>query len=538
MPARAWEGRVVIDRRRFLLGAGGLAMFAGLQPGRLWAAPKFSAYPFALGVASGDPWPDGFVIWTRLAPEPLEEHAGMPMLAVPVRWEVAEDERFARVVGKGESIARPELGHSVHVEVAGLRPGRPYWYRFHVEGQPPSPAGTVRTAPAAGAAVDRLRIGVAGCQHWEGGYFTAFRHLSQEPELDAVFHYGDYIYEHGGNAGKFVLDDAGNPVARRHVGQEIYTLDDYRRRHAQYKSDPDLQAAHAAVAFLPTWDDHEIDNNWAGREDQDGTPSEVFALRRFAAMQAWYENMPVRRALFPRMDGGGLSMHRRIDYGGLLRVHLMDTRQYRTRQRCDPGLLRRGRACRPVDDAGEEQIIGAAQEQWLAQGLDGGFRWHLLAQQVMMMPFTYPKTRAAGRLNTDSWSGYPEARQRVLDLLAQRTQGNVVVATGDVHKHHVGVVPRDPADPASAAVATEFVTTSIASGGDGSDMPDGWDEVLSDNPHTRMFSDRRGYQVFDIGRKTWHTDVVALDRISRPGGRKRVIARFAVEHGRPGAEDA
>jgi alkaline phosphatase D len=528
---------IVIDRRKFLLGAGSLAMFAGLRPGRLWAAPKFDAYPFALGVASGDPLPDGFVIWTRLAPKPLEEHAGMPMLAVPVRWEIAEDERFASVVRSGESIARPELGHSVHVEVDGLRPRRPYWYRFHVEGQPPSPAGTARTAPAAGAVVDRLRIGVAGCQHWEGGHFTAFRHLSQEPELDAIFHYGDYIYEGRGNASKFVLDAAGKPIARQHVGQEIYTLDDYRRRHAQYKSDPDLQAAHAAAAFLPTWDDHEIDNNWAGPDDQDGTPPEVFALRRFAAMQAWYENMPVRRSLFPRVDGG-LSMHRRLDYGRLLRVHLMDTRQYRTKQRCDATMSRLGRPCRQPDEAGAEQIIGAAQERWLAQGLGGGFGWHLLAQQVMMMPFTYPRNRGAGQLNTDSWSGYPQARQRVVDLVAQRAQGNVVVATGDVHKHHVGVVPRDAHDPTSEALATEFVTTSIASGGDGSDIPDGWENVLSDNPHTRMFSDRRGYQVFDIGRKVWHTDVVAIDRISRPGGTKSVIARFAVENGRPGAEKA
>lgn len=529
------KSSIVVDRRRFLLGASSLALFAGLQPGKSWSAPKFSAYPFALGVASGDPLPDGFVIWTRLAPEPLAEHGGMPMLGVPVHWEVAEDARFAKVVRSGEGIARPELGHSVHVEVAGLQARRPYWYRFRVEGQPASPVGVVRTAPQAGAAIDRVRIGVAGCQHWEGGYFTAYRHLSQEPELDAIFHYGDYIYEGSGKQA-FITDAAGNKVSRRHAGGEIYTLDDYRRRYAQYKSDPDLQAAHAAAAFLATWDDHEIDNNWAGLADQDGTPPEVFALRRYAAMQAWYENMPVRRALFPRPDG--LTMHRRLDYGRLLRVHLMDTRQYRTKQRCDATMAKLNRPCRPQDETGEEQIIGAAQEAWLGDGLQGGFGWHLLAQQVMMMPFRYPQSRAAGPTNTDAWSGYPEARNRVVDLIRQRKLGNVVVATGDVHKHHAGVVPSDPRDFLSTPVATEYVTTSIASGGDGNDIPATWENVLAENPHTALLNDRRGYQLFDVGRDVWRTDVVAIDRISVAEGRKSVIARLATERGRPGVEKA
>ena len=199
------------DRRKFLMGAGGLALFAGLgRTGQLWASPKFPAYPFMLGVASGDPAPDGFVIWTRLAPKPLEEHAGMPMLAVPVRWEVAEDEAFSNIVRKGEAIARPELGHSVHVETTGLKAQRPYWYRFHVEGQPPSPAGVVRTTPMVGDMPARVRIAVAGCQHHEAGLYTAYRHLSQEQELDAVFHYGDYIYEgRGKDPAQIIRDAAG-----------------------------------------------------------------------------------------------------------------------------------------------------------------------------------------------------------------------------------------------------------------------------------------------------------------------------------------
>lgn len=303
-------------RRDLIKAAGSLVVLVGLAPAKVFAQ-SIGGYPFTLGIASGDPHPDGFVLWTRLAPKPFEPGSGMQMKAVPVRWEVAEDERFTRIVKSGEELARPELGHSVHVEVKGLRPARPYWYRFLVRGEA-SPVGTVRSAPAAGAAVDRLRIGVAGCQHYEGGYFTAYRHLSEEADLDAIFHYGDYIYEHWAGRGCPKGDGAERTCLRTHVGDEIYTLDDYRRRYAHYKMDADLQAAHAAAAFLPTWDDHEVDNNWADRWDEQGTPPELFLLRRHAAMQAWYENMPVRRAQFPTR--GGLSMHRQLDYGRLLRI--------------------------------------------------------------------------------------------------------------------------------------------------------------------------------------------------------------------------
>lgn len=525
----------LINRRKLLFQAGGMALFAGLgRSGRVLGATPLDGYPFCLGVASGDPLPDGFVIWTRLATQPLAEHGGMPMVAVPVGWEVAEDEHFAKVVRSGEAVAQPELGHSVHVELAGLQSARRYWYRFHAAGEA-SAVGTVRSAPAAGAAVDRLRIGVAGCQHYENGHFTAYRHLSEEPELDAIFCYGDYIYEGRQRATPNpIFDAAGKPIDRRHVGGEIYSLDDYRRRYALYKTDANLQAAHHAAAFLSTWDDHEVDNNWTSAWDQDGTAPEVFALRRFAAMQAWYENMPVRRAQFPTT--AGVRMHRRLDYGRLLRVHLLDTRQYRSDQRCEPDS--QGRNCRPVDDPGSSQVMGNEQEQWLGEGLGGMFGWHLLAQQVMLMPYRYPGTRAAGRTNMDSWSGYPDARARLVNMLQQRAPGNVVIATGDVHKHHAGVVPSREDDWSSAPVATEYVTTSVASGGDGSDVPATWEGVLAENPHTTLLNDRRGYQLFEIGPKLWRTDVVTVERISAPGATKNVIARLATEPGRPGVHKA
>ncbi len=182
-----------IDRRYLLKVGGSIALIAGLSRAPLFAQP-LGANPFTLGVASGDPWPDGFVIWTRLAPQPLDEHGGMPAVRVPVRWEVAEDEQFSRVVRKGEAIAIPELAHSVHVEVDGLQPHRHYWYRFLVAGSDVSQVGMVRTAPARDAAVQRLRVGVAGCQHYETGFYDAWAYLAREPDLDAIFHYGDYIY--------------------------------------------------------------------------------------------------------------------------------------------------------------------------------------------------------------------------------------------------------------------------------------------------------------------------------------------------------
>jgi alkaline phosphatase D len=523
---------LVLDRRKLLAGAGGLALFSGLAPAS-WAAAKFTHYPFSLGVAAGDPWPDGFVIWTRLAPEPLAEHGGMPMVAVPVRWEVAEDARFARIVQSGEAVARPELGHSVHVELSGLKPHRPYWYRFLVEGAEASPVGTARTAPPAGAAVDRLRLAVAGCQAYPQGWYDAWRHISQEPDLDAVFHYGDYIYEsamHPATKNYLIHDAAGNLVSRDHFGDEIYSVDDYRRRYAQYKSDPDLQAAHAAAAFVMSFDDHEVDNNWASRFDQDGTPPEAFLLRRFAAMQAWYENVPVRRAQMPAPSG--LTMYRRLDFGALLRMHVLDTRSYRDDQLCEkPGET----ACRASDGPGNT-IMGKAQEAWLDQGFRNTARWNLIAQQVFVMPLytAGANGRPALRPGPDSWSGYPASRARLVQSIARNKLSNVVITTGDAHIHAIGTVPMRDDAPDGPAAATEFLATSITSGGNGTPGETARHKTLREaSPNVALLNDQRGYQLFDITPKEWRTDVKVLDRVQTPGGTLATLARFAVEPDKP-----
>ncbi|MCT2398702.1 alkaline phosphatase D family protein [Novosphingobium mangrovi (ex Huang et al. 2023)] len=513
-----------LDRRALIQGMGHLAILGGLAPVQALSAP-LGAYPFTLGVASGDPWPDGFVIWTRLAPQPLERHGGMPMLPVAVRWEVAEDEGFSRIVQQGEAIARPELAHSVHVELAGLQPQRPYWYRFMTSGSDTSPVGMVRTAPAADALPERLRIGVAGCQKWEHGYFDAWGHLASESDLDLVFHYGDYIYE-GAPA------PLGPYIPRQHIGDELYSLSDYRRRYAQYKTDPHLQAAHAACAFAMSFDDHEVDNNWAGDLDRDGTPPEVFALRRLAAMQAWYEHMPVRRAQMPGLHG--ITAHRRLDFGRLLRMHVLDTRSYRSDQPCNDG---KTQPCLP-EMHNSPTMLGARQEAWLDEGLAHGGAWNLLAQQVLMMPYDRrPSPDAAPDFPYDTWDGYRPARARMIETIQRHGLTNVVVASGDYHRHFAGTVPVREEAPDGAMAAVEFLATSISSNGDGRPIPDAAFQ-LANNPHIRLMTDRRGYQLFDITPQSWRTDVKVMDQVRTPGGSIETLASFIVTPDRVAIERA
>ena len=247
------SGAPGLSRRSFIAGTASFAAAALLSTrarGAVPGAPAFSAYPFSLGVASGDPAPDGVVLWTRLAPRPLEPGGGMPPEPVAVAWQVAEDEAMTRVVQRGSATATPAWGHAVHVEVEGLRPERWYWYQFKVGGEV-SPKGRTRTMPPAGAAAERLRFAFASCQKYEAGYYTAYEHMARE-DLDLVVHLGDYIYEKG-------VDDKETP--RKHNSPEIFTLDDYRARYALYKSDPALQAAHAMAPWIVTWDDQEVSNN-------------------------------------------------------------------------------------------------------------------------------------------------------------------------------------------------------------------------------------------------------------------------------------
>ena len=492
-------------------------------------------YPFTLGVASGDPWPDGFVLWTRLAPKPLEIGSGLSDAIYSVSWEVASDESFQEIVRSGVAEAHPDLGHSVHIELFDLQPSRRYWYRFR-HGQFESTVGTVRTAPRTMAEVDQLRIGVAGCQNYEHGLFTAYRYLSQEKDLDAIFHYGDYIYE--GPEGRVTSFRNRNgerviiPTVRPHLGPEITRLEDYRLRYAQYKNDEDLQAAHAAAAFLITYDDHEVDNNWAGSHDENGTNPEQFLTRRYAAMQAWYENMPVRQEQM--IKDGVEQMYRRLDYGRLLRIHLMDTRQYRDDQICDnPG----DKNCRNQSELDKGSILGQHQHAWLDEGLDSHFHWNLIAQQVVVSPFDLRENAEDEEaFSHDSWSGYPQSRRQLVATIQEKKLSNIIISTGDVHQNIVAQLPARDEELDKNPVAAEFVCTSISSLGDGQDLkirgPD-FSKVLAHSPHMLFANGHRGYQVFTINSKLWRTDIMKVDKITDRSGRLSLLQSFTVESGSP-----
>jgi alkaline phosphatase D len=513
--------RQPFNRRAVIGGLG-----ASLAAPAIIRAQTVSDTPFKLGVASGDPSPDGFVIWTRIAPKPLELHSGLRMNKMTVAWEVATDERFAAVVAKGEEIARPELGHSIHAEVAGLQPNRPYWYRFTLGGAT-SPVGRAKTLPPLGAALDHVRFIAGGCNNYENGYFTAYRRLSEEPDADFFWHYGDYIYE-----GTGFHKDGAAPTVRNHHADEPYSLDDYRARYAQYKLDPDLQAAHAAMPWWVTWDDHEIDNNWASQYDQDGTPPEIFNLRRQAAAQAYYENMPLRRTSFPQ--GTAIQVFRNAAYGDLLDCWFLDTRQFRDDQPCDDNLKP---VCPQALDP-KRTIMGAREEAWLFNGLSKSTRrWNLIANQVMMMPLDRRQGDTDPPLwNMDSWAGYPAARKRLLDHLQAGKINNVVVTTGDEHQNFVGELrARGTEGP---ALATEFLGTSVSSAGDGIDMSPRNVAILKHNPHCKMINSQRGYVVHDVGRERWDATFKVLDKVSTPDGKLSTRAKFSVARGKPGAQQA
>ena len=517
-----------LKRRDLLAGlAAGLA-----APAVIRAQAIFAETPFQLGVASGDPSPDGFVIWTRLAPRPLEPHSGMPMSPVEVDYEVSADERFKTVVAKGAATARPELGHSIHVEVAGLQPGRPYWYRFHL-GRERSLTGRARTLPPLSASLDKVRFVSGGCQNYQQGLYTAYRGVAEE-DLDFFWHYGDYIYEERGNPISVGKHGEPIPIIREHVGQKCYSLDDYRQRYAQYKMDPDLQAAHAAHAWWVTWDDHEIDNNWASQWDEDGTPPEIFNLRREAAAQAYYENMPLRMSSFPH--GYSMQIFRRASYGDLLDCHFLDTRQFRMDQPCGDNF----KPVCPEALAPDRTIMGAQEERWLFDGLaSSSRRWNWIANQVMMMPLdrrTFPDQKEPV-WNMDSWAGYPAARKRLLDHIEARNITNVVVTTGDEHQNFGGEL-RAGGRPDGKALAVEFVATSISSGGDGSDLRKGSEQILAENPHVKFMNDLRGYVLSEVGRDVWKSDYRVVDQVRLPGGKLSTRASFVVERGAPGLKPA
>jgi alkaline phosphatase D len=478
--------------------------------------PPLDGDPFTLGVASGDPLPDRVVLWTRLAPRPLAG-GGMPDQDVAVAWEVAADERFAEVVQAGAVTAEPRHGHSVHVDAAGLDADRWYWYRFTV-GDRRSPVGRTRTAPAAGAvpAGGRFRFGFGSCQAYPDGYYAAYPHLVDE-HLDLMVWLGDYIYEG---------DFGGANSVRKHNSGALRTLDDYRNRYALYTGDRNLQAARAAQPWLVLWDDHEVENNYAGDHSERNISTEDMQALRAAAYQAWWENQPVR--LDPPV-GAALAVHRIIDWGRLARFFVLDERQYRDDQPCASGL--------DVGDCPERtavgrSMLGSSQRDWFLGELDRTTaRWNVIANEVIMakVPVRFGDRTV---FNLDQWDGYPGEQRQVLEKLGSRPDLNPLVITGDIHAYGAADLRADWDDPSAPVVGAEFVGGSVTS-----NFLEGLraEDVLTDIPWLKYTnSSRHGYAVMELADDGARCRYRATQSTATNESPIDTIAEFTVQPGKPG----
>ncbi|HUS96626.1 MAG TPA: alkaline phosphatase D family protein [Hyphomicrobiaceae bacterium] len=498
-----------LNRRDLLTGAGTVAIALAapaLAEGAFGASLRFKSDPFTLGVASGEPASDGFVIWTRLAPEPFNG-GGMPSKPINVHYEIATDAAFKIIVQSGDVVADHRAAHTVHVEVGGLGPSRDYHYRF-IAGNARSPAGRARTLPAAGASAKQVRFGAVGCQRWEHGFFTAYRHLADE-DFDFVFHSGDYIYEYG----PMKKSTPKRPIVRTMPDgfKAARTLQDYRNRYALYKSDPDLQMAHASTAFIASFDDHEVANDWKGQFEEgkiEPSPSPAFLKRRSAALQAWYEHMPVRRTMRPRRSI--IQSYRSFVIGRLMTLNILDTRQFRTGPACDGGWQACPDAANP-----KRSLLGAAQERWLYdQFANSTTRWNALAQQVLMMRLNRSKIADEIETHMDKWDGAVAGRDRLFRAaLAARLPG-LVTLTGDIHNNWAGDLKLDFADPASQTIGVEFVATSISAGGNGADTKKSFKRLQGLNPHIKFYNNQRGYVRHTVTPERWQADFRILETVS------------------------
>lgn len=497
---------VVEVRRRHVLACGLAAAAVWPSLGRV-RAQVFDADPFALGVASGCPLPDGVVLWTRLMfpepPPPADPFAPIEVIDRPpvdVAWEVAEDEGFTRTVRSGLFRAVQEFGHSVHVAVTGLAPGRWYYYRFRA-GNAESPTGRTRTAPASDQMPSGFRFAFASCQQYEQGYYAAYRDMA-ERDLDLVIHLGDYIYERSWGANLVRSHDSGWPVR----------LDEYRARHALYRSDPNLQAAHARFPWLMIWDDHEVIDNYHGDDAPDATGGEAFLRQRRAAYQAWYEHMPV-----PPHTQGDFSHFRiygRHGFGGLLEVALLDLRQYRS-----------------TEGPEEDRLLGAKQQAWLERTVEGSrARWTVIAQPTLLSERDVEPGPDV-RYNKDGWDGHQASRRRLLESVQKAKLANPLVIGGDLHSFYAADVKSDFAREDAPTQATEFVTGAISSN---SPSEDSIARTLAENPHLKYASREHGYSIMDIGSSRATCEFVAISDRKDPSATARVAQGFAVLDDVPG----
>ncbi|MFK0170060.1 alkaline phosphatase D family protein [Streptomyces sp. NPDC090306] len=516
------------------------APLAAALPARAAGAPAFLH-----GVASGDPLPDGVLLWTRVTPVPEAVPGSGLGPDTEVGWVVATDRALTGVVARGSVTASAAGDHTVKADVRGLAPATDYYFGF-TAGPAVSPVARTRTAPAADANVSGLRFGVVSCANWEAGYFSAYRHLAARTDLDAWLHLGDYLYEYA--SGEYGTRDT---VVRPHSpAHEIITLADYRTRHGRYKTDPDLQALHHRAPVVAIWDDHEFaDNAWSGgavnhTEGAEGSWTD----RRAAARQAYFEWMPVRQAV----EG---TTYRRLRFGRLADLSLLDLRSFRSQQAAS------GSAA--VDDPGRT-ITGRAQLDWLKAGLAASdTAWRLIGNSVMIAPFAVgalpasllaPLAELLGlprgglALNTDEWDGYTADRRELLAHLRSHAIRNTVFLTGDIHMAWANDVPVDAGTyPLTPSAATEFVVTSVTSDNldDTAKLPEGTVAALAEpeirltNRHVHWVdTDRHGYGVLDVTADRAQMDFYVLSDRTDPAATSSWIRSYRTRSGTQTVERA
>ncbi|MGW6565382.1 alkaline phosphatase D family protein [Streptomyces sp. NPDC054975] len=503
--------------RRDLLKAAGAAgalnlvwpLSAGLSPAQALEAAQalgadYDPAPFTLGVASGDPQPDSVVLWTRLAPEPLAAEQKLSEI-VEVEWFVSTDPQLRNIVASGSVPASATLGHSVHVPVSGLRPGIHYWYAFKALGRR-SRIGRTKTAPV--GSIASVRFAAANCQAFHDGFYAAHRGIARE-NVDFVVHLGDYIYEHG-QVGGVPADHV-----RDHEGPGVFTVADYRRRHALYKGDASLREAHAAHPWFLTWDDHEVVNDYSGTGG--GAP---FMQRRAAAYQAWYENMPHR-------DGGAGTrtalpdpeIHRVRRWGDLLELSVLDLRSYRSAQNLADGT-----------------ILGAGQKNWLKKNIDGApDTWHVWANSIMLSQL---RGRPGGSyMFTDQWDGFRAERKEILGHVHSTGMEDLVVITGDWHSAFVDDIRPDFDDVSSPVIGTEFTAHSVTSGAYSASWNATNGPVMgAANPHLKYFEGNRyGYDVYEVTPQRFSAHMRVIGDRRDPASPVSTLTTFHVDRGKAGS---
>lgn len=484
---------VILKRRQFLsglaMGAAAASISSPWRGSAIAATPKFINDPFSLGVASGDPTSDGFVLWTRIAPNPLDTEAFTQDL-VEVMVEVAEDDKFTKIVRRQTELARPDNAHSVHAEIGGLLPNRPYFYRFRVGGIA-SQIGMTKTAQAIGMPLQKYKFAWLSCAHYEHGLYTAYGDIAKQ-NPDMVLGLGDYIYE-----------VSYGPQMRRMPVEEAWSLEDYRLIYGATKMDKDLQEAHRVAPWLFIWDDHEVANDYQGDigKVMQGFDQKAFLTRKHAAYKAFFEHLPLRsRARFDASNR--MRVYGQSNHGNLLEFTLLDTRQYRDRAACpsegryEAETVSRA-TCADLTDK-NRTILGARQERFLnEQFMRGLSKWSILVQPTLFGTVNQKNNKNEWAAYNDGWSGFEPARQKIIDMMARRKKdSSCVVIGGDVHAFWAGEVKNDYANPESEAVAVEFVGGSITSK---SYNYERFSKMLPDNPHFKFFDDRtNGYGLAEV----------------------------------------